>query len=299
MQIKSITPHLALLGTNLAWAIAYPMYHMVLPNYIDPLSILTATLIISALFSLIPLLWEPHEKVERHDIISLIGASLLIAVIRKGLLIFALSKTNPIDGSIISTFTPIVVLIISIIVGVERFNIKKATGLLLGLGGAMGVILTSSQSGGSHSSDVVKGNIMVLCCAIISAVYMVWFKSLLKRYSPNTIMKWLFCIAAIVVTPFGLKPLLATNFNAMPTHIIWAVAYVMVVPTYLPNLLLNYALEYVPPTVSGTYTYIQPIIAGAITMSLGIGTPQWETIAFALLIFIGVGIVIRSYEKKS
>ncbi len=297
MQIKSFTPHLALLGTNLAWAIAYPMYHMVLPHYIHPLSILTATLIISALFSLIPLLWEPYERVDRHDIISLIGASLLIAVIRKGLLIYALSKTNPIDGSIISTFTPIVVLIISIIVGIERFNIKKATGLLLGLGGAVGVILTSSEGASSNSGDVVKGNIMVLCCAIISAIYMVWFKSLLKRYSPNTIMRWVFCIAAIVVTPFGIKPLIATNWGAMPTHIIWAVAYVMVIPTYLPNLLLNYALEFVPPTVSGTYTYIQPIIAGAITMALGIGSPELATVAFAVLIFLGVGIVIRSYDS--
>ncbi len=297
MQLKSFTPHLALLGTNLAWALAYPMYHLVLPNYITPISILTATLIISSFFSLVPMLWEPYERVDRHDIVSLIGAALLIAVIRKGLLIFALSKTNPIDGSIISTFTPIVVLIISIIVGVERFNIKKATGLLLGLGGAMGVILSSSEGGDAHSSNVIVGNIMVLCCAIISAIYMVWFKSLLKRYSPNTIMRWMFCIAAIVVTPFGIKPLLATDFAAMPTHIIWAVGYVMIVPTYLPNLLLNYALEFVPPTVSGTYTYIQPIIAGAVTMALGIGTPRWETIAFALLIFLGVGIVIRSYEK--
>ncbi|MFI3292157.1 MAG: DMT family transporter [Rikenellaceae bacterium] len=297
MQLKSITPHLALLGTNVAWGLAYPMYHMVLPNYIDPVSILTATLIISALISLLPMLWEPYERVERHDILSLIGAALLIAVIRKGLLIFALSKTNPIDGSIISTFTPIVVLIISIIVGVEHFNVKKAVGLLLGLGGALGVILTSSQSGDTHSHDVVVGNIMVLSCAIISAIYMVWFKSLLKRYSPNTVMRWMFCIAAIFVTPFGIKPLLATNFSAMPTHIIWAVAYVMIVPTYLPNLLLNYALESVPPTVSGTYTYIQPIIAGAITMILGFGAPQWETIAFAILIFLGVGIVIRSYDS--
>ncbi len=295
MQLKKYTPHLALLGTNLAWAIAYPMYHMVLPNYVNPLAILTATLIISAFFSLVSLLWSPRERVARGDILALVGGALLIAVVRKGLLIYALSKTTPIDGSIISTFTPIVVLVISIVIGIERFSLNKIIGLLLGLGGAIGVILTSNH-GGAHSNTAFLGNVMVLGCAIISAIYMVWFKSLLKRYSPATVMRWMFCVSAIVVAPFGMKSLLATNFTAMPPHILIATAYVMIIPTYIPNLLLNYALKYVQPTVSGTYTYLQPIVATVVSVALHLDTPRWETMLFAVGIFIGVGIVIRSYD---
>ncbi len=298
MQLRKYTPHLALLATNLAWAIAYPMYHMVLPNYIKPLSILTATLIISAIFSLIPMLWEPHERVSKHDIPALIGAAILIAIIRKGLLIYALSLTSPIDGSIISTLTPIIVLMISIIVGIERFSLNKLTGLLLGLGGAVGVILTSG-SGVSHPKWEMLGNIMVLGCAFISAIYMIWFKSLLKRYSPNTVMRWMFCAAAIIITPFGLKPLMTTNFAAMPPHILAATAYVMFMPTYIPNLLQNYALQYVQPTMSSTFAYIQPIVAGGVSVALHLDSPRWETLLFAVVIFIGVGVVIRSYKPSA
>ncbi len=294
MQLKRYIPHLALLCTNLIWAIAYPLYHLVLGRYIQPISILTATLIVSALFSFIPLLWQPRERVKHEDIIALFGAAILIAVIRKGLLIFALSKTSPIDGSIISTFTPIVILIISIIIGIERFSISKVVGLLLGLGGAIGVILTSG-SGASHPSQELLGNVMVLGCAIISAIYMVWFKSLLKRYSPTTILRWMFCISAIIVTPFGIKPLISSDFSAMPPHIIAATLYLIIMPTYVPNLLQNYALKYVQPTVSGTFAYLQPIVAGGVSMALGIDTPEWETILFTLLIFLGVGVVVRSY----
>ncbi len=297
MQLKKYTPHLALLITNLAWAVAYPMYHMVLPNHIQPLAILTATLIISALFSLLPLMWEPYERVDNRDILALVGAALLIAVIRKGLLIYALSMTSPIDGSIISTLTPIVVLMISIIVGIERFSLNKLLGLLLGLGGALGVILTSG-GGSSHPKMEMVGNIMVLCCAFISAIYMVWFKSLLKRYSPNTVMRWMFCVAAIAVTPFGIKDLMATNFAAMPPHIFAATLYVMIMPTYIPNLLQNYALQYVQPTVSSTFAYIQPVVAGGVSILLHLDTPRWETLIFTALIFTGVWIVIRSYKTK-
>ncbi len=296
MQIKKYTPHLALLCSNLVWAVAYPLYHMVLGHYIRPISILTATLILSALFSFVPLLWQRGERVRREDIFAFVGAAVLIAIVRKGLLISALSKTSPIDGSIISTFTPIVILTISIIVGIEKFSLSKTVGLLLGLCGAVGVIVTS-EGASSHPSQEILGNIMVLGCAIISAIYMVWFKSLLKRYSPATVLRWMFCISALLITPFGIKPLVSTNFAAMPTHILLAVLYLMIMPTYIPNLLQNYALKYVQPTVSGTFAYIQPVVATALSVTLGIDTPEWETVIFAMLIFVGVGVVLRSYRS--
>ncbi len=279
------------------WGMAYPMYHITLSYGVDPLAILSATMIASAIFSFIPLLWEPFERIRRSDILILACAALLIAIIRKGLLIYALSLTSPIDGSIISTLTPIIVLLLSIIIGIECFGLNKLLGLLLGLGGAVGVILTSS-SAVSHPRMALAGNIMVLCCAVISAIYMVWFKSLAQRYAPNTIMMWMFCIAAIILTPFGIKPMMDTDLTSMPPHILLALLYLVIIPTYLPNLLLNYALKYVQPTVSGTFTYIQPIVAGAVSMALFIDTPRISTILFALLIFLGVGIVIRSYKSQ-
>lgn len=273
------------------------MYHLVLNKYIEPISILTATLIVSAIFSFVPLLWEKRERVHGDDVVALIGAAILIAVIRKGLLIFALSKTSPIDGSIISTFTPIVVLVISIIIGMERFTISKFAGLMLGLCGAIGVILTSGGDA-THPTQEMLGNVMVLGCAVISAVYMVWFKSLVKKYSPVTILRYLFCISAIVVTPFGAKSLVHTDFSAMPTHIFMAVLYLIIMPTYIPNLLQNYALKYVQPTVSGTFAYLQPVVAGAVSVYIGVESPEWETLLFAALIFVGVGVVVRSYANK-
>ncbi len=298
MQLQKYTPHLALLLTNIIWGMAYPLYHIVLSHKVDPLSILTATMIFSALFSLIPLLWERREKIERRDIFALVCAALLIAVIRKGLLIYSLSLTSPIDGSIISTLAPIIVLLISVIIGIERFNMSKITGLILGLSGAVGVILTST-SAVNQPHMALAGNIMVLCCAIISAIYMVWFKSLLKRYSPNTVMRWMFCTAAIILTPFGWKPMLEVDLSSLPPHILLALIYLILIPTYLPNLMLNYALQYVSPTISGTYIYIQPLVAGVVSMFLHIDTPRLITFGFAGLIFLGVGVVISSYKTST
>lgn len=295
MQLQKYTPHLALIATNVIWGLTYPLYHITLSRtHITPLYILTATMIVSALMSLVPLLWEPYERVRREDVISILAGSIMIAVLRKGIFIYSLSLTTPIEGSIISTLTPIIVLVISIVIGIERFSMSKLMGLILGLGGAIGVIITSSTASMGHSSTALLGNIIVLCCATISAIYMVWFKSLLKRYSPSTIMRWMFCTAAILITPFGAKSLLTTPLHTLSPHILLALAYLIIMPTYLPNLLLNYGLKYVQPTVSGTYTYLQPLLAGAFSILLHIDTPHIITLLFAALIFIGVGVVIKS-----
>ena len=78
--MNRLKPHLALLVCNVLWAMDYPFYNIVLPHYVHPMAMVSASLVATALFSLVPLLWQKAEKVERADIRKLIGAALLIGV---------------------------------------------------------------------------------------------------------------------------------------------------------------------------------------------------------------------------
>ncbi len=82
-----------------------------------------------------PLLWQKAEKVARADIRKLIGAALLIGVLRKVFIMYGLSMTSPIDGSIIDTIVPLLVLLLSVLLGMDRFTRLKITGLVLGMAG--------------------------------------------------------------------------------------------------------------------------------------------------------------------
>ncbi len=105
----------------------------------------------------------------------MIGAALLIGVIRKVLLMYGLSRTSPIDGSIIDTITPLLVLLISVVLGIDKFTRLKIAGLVLGMAGAVGVVLLGASGGHTHSGLV--GNLMIAGCALATSCYMVWFKS--------------------------------------------------------------------------------------------------------------------------
>ena len=293
-RMNRLKPHLALLTCNVVWALDYPFYNIVLPYYVHPMAMISASLIATALLSLIPLLWERAERVERADIRRLIGAALLIGVLRKVFIMYGLSMTSPIDGSIIDTIVPLLVLLLSVLLGMDRFTKLKIAGLVLGMAGAVAVVLAGASS--SHQHSHLWGNVMILLCACVTSLYMVWFKRLIAKYRITTVLRWLYCVAAVVALPFGLKEIVHTDYAAIAKHALFPTLFVLTVPTYLPNLMLNYALKSVPATVSSIYTYLQPVLAIAISVGMGLDKLHADTVIFALVIFVGVGLVLRSYS---
>ena len=294
---KYILSHIALIFCNVVWACDYPFYNLVLGRYITPMAMVSASLVIAAIFSLTPLLWEKPEKVESSDRIKLFGAAMLMGIARKMCMMFGLAQTSPIDGSIISTSTPLIVLFLSVIVGIEKLSKIKIIGLLLGLTGAIAIIISSNHN--SHAHSTIEGNILILTSACVSAAYMVWFKKLVGKYRISTLLRWIYCSSAIIMLPIGAHDIIDTDFAVMDTKIILATLFVLIVPTYLPNLLLNYSLRFVAPTVTSVYSYLQPIVAISLSVVMGLDRPHSDTLLFALVIFAGVGLVIWSNKKPS
>lgn len=291
---KTLSAHIALIFCNIVWACDYPFYNLVLGRYISPLAMVSASLVIAALLSLLPLLWEKAERVESADRLKIFGAAMLMGIGRKLCMMFGLASTSPIDGSVISTTTPLLVLLLSVIVGLERFTKTKATGLLLGMGGAIAIIATSNF--GSHGQSTIFGNSLIFCSACISAAYMVWFKRIIGKYRITTILRWIYCSSAIIMLPIGAHDIIATDISAMDTKIILASLFVLIVPTYLPNLLLNYSLKFVAPTITSIYSYLQPIVAISLSVAMGLDKLHIDTILFTFIIFIGIGMAVRSKE---
>ena len=282
--MNRLKPHLALLLCNVLWAMDYPFYNYVLPRYIHPMALVSASLVATALLSLVPLLWQKAEKVGWADGRKLIGAGLLIGVLRKVFIMYGLSMTSPIDGSIIDTIVPLLVLALSVVLGTVRFTKLKVAGLVLGMA--------------AHAHSHLWGNVMIFLCACVTSLYMVWFKRLIAKYRITTVLRWVYCAAAVMALPIGIGPIVHTDFAAIARHALFPALFVLIVPTYLPNLMLNYALKTVPATVSSIYTYLQPVLAIAISIGMGLDKLHADTVIFALVIFAGVGLVLRSYTVK-
>lgn len=295
-MLKTRNAYIALIFCNIVWACDYPFYNLVLGKYISPMAMVTASLIIAALFSLVPLMWERPESVAPQDRAKILGAALLMGVARKLCMMFGLAETSPIDGSIIGTTTPLLVLLLSVVVGVDHFTTKKVLGLALGMMGTLAIILTSNS--GVHTQSSVWGNLLIFVSSCVSASYMVLCKRLVGKYRVTTVLRWIYCASAFVILPFGVDDVLTIDFSAMDTKILLASLFVLFVPTYLPNLLLNYSLRSVAPTASSIYAYIQPVVAVAMSVAMRLDKLHPDTLLFAVVIFAGVALVLNSYRQS-
>ena len=296
-MMKTRNAYIALIFCNIVWACDYPFYNLVLGRYISPMAMVTASLIIAALFSLVPMLWEKGERVAPQDRLKILGAALLMGVARKLCMMFGLAETSPIDGSIIGTVTPLLVLLLSVVVGVDSFTTKKVLGLALGMAGTLAIILTSNS--GVHTQSSVWGNVLIFVSSCVSASYMVLCKRLVGKYRVTTVLRWIYCASAFVILPFGIDDVCTIDFSDMNTKILLASLFVLFVPTYLPNLLLNYSLRSVAPTASSIYAYIQPVVAVGLSVAMRLDKLHPDTLLFALVIFLGVALVLSSYRQSS
>lgn len=296
-MLKARTAYIALICCNIIWACDYPFYNLVLGRYISPMAMVTASLVIAALFSLVPMLWETRERVAPRDRLKILGAAMLMGVARKLCMMFGLANTSAIDGSIIGTTTPLLVLVLSVIVGVDRFTKMKFLGLMLGMAGTLAIILSSGSA--THTQSSLWGNMLIFISSCVSASYMVLCKRLVGKYRVTTVLRWIYCASAFVMLPIGIDDMLTIDFSGMDTKILFASLFVLIVPTYLPNLLLNYSLRATSPTESSIYAYIQPVVAVGLSVAMKLDKLHPDTLLFALIIFIGVGMVIGAYRNTS
>ncbi len=291
-----VKAHLGLILSYVIWAVNYPLYKVIMPHYISPYAMTMLVVGVAALLAFASMLFVPIEPVRRQDILKLVAAAALMGIAKKLFLMVGIQHTSPIDASIIATLGPILVLVISVMFLVDRFTPMKVLGMALGLAGALVVIL--SGSGMQAPSDKLGGDAVVLLAIVASSFSMVWLKELIMRYKPVTLLRWIYPVAAVMMLPIGLGPLLRTDFSAMPAHVAWIVAYVAVVPTFGPNYLLIYSLHYVKPTISSIYFYLEPVIATAISVAMHMDTLSWDRALASLAVFAGVLLVVLSYKNR-
>lgn len=296
---SKIKPHLALLGCNCIWGISYPIYTYILPRHIEVEPLLTITLVVTGIMSIATLgfdSWRGEKPVERRDMSLLIVAGLIVVLLRKFFLMSGLSMTNPIDGSVIAALGPIMVLVLSVIVGQDSFNSRKIAGVALGLVGV--VVMLTSNSSHQNASNILLGNVLVLLCALCTAIYIVWFKKVVAKYSTMTILRWIMGTAAVVMFPIGIKSVVEVDYSSFSLKIWLLLAYAAIMPTLLPNYLLMWALKQVKPAISSIYMYVQPVVATIISIIFGIGTLGWTKAFAGLVVFVGVLLVVGSYSQK-
>lgn len=249
--------HLALLGANIIYGANFLIAKGIMPEKMQPSALVLLRIIGASLMFWIVKQFV-KEKVERKDFKLLILCGFLGISTNMLLFFHGLSLTSPIDASIIMTTTPVIVLILSALILKEKITKNKFIGIAIGAIGAFLLVWFGKKSGGTSS---LLGNLFIFLNACSYAFYLVLVKPLMIKYKAITVMSWVFLFGFFFVFPFGIEDLLTTNFSAFTTNTYFAIAFVIIGTTFLTYLFNIYALNYVSPSVNGSFIYLQPVLS--------------------------------------
>jgi drug/metabolite transporter (DMT)-like permease len=286
--------HIVLIAANLIYGLNFSIAKSVMPGFIKPLALVSLRSVITASLFWVTSLFLPREKVEKRDLLYIFGCSFLGVVINQVLFLKGLDMTTPINSSIILAINPVAVFVFAAIILKEKISLVRGGGLAVGLAGIMLLILHEGRP--DLSSRTFIGNVYTLINTLSWALFTVVIKRMLEKYTPVTVMKWVFFFGMFTNIPLGYSQLTATDWHAITPSAWMAIGFVVVCATFLGYLLLIYGLRRLSPTIVSSYTYSQPVIAAVVATMIGQDSIKLADVTSAVLIFTGVFMVSRQQK---
>ena len=261
---------------------------------ISPIAIFTLrSLGAGALFWILSL-FLPKEKVETRDLPKIFLAAFLGYFVTQLTFLVAIPEITPMHCSIISSLSPIYTMFIAALVLKEPITFRKAGGVLLSLSGILFLIFNNTGNAGGGMESSIFGIVLMIINGFAFSLYLGAFRPLIARYSIITFMKWIFLFSALMSLPLSLKEIATLQWNTIPQVQLWELAFLIICATCICYFLIPLGQKRIRPTLVSMYSYVQPIIATAISIIAGMEMLSWQKILAALMVFAGVFVVSQS-----
>ena len=289
--------HFAVLTVYIIFGVNPNCSKAVVPEYITPEAYTALRLVVGAAGFWLISLFTPSEKVAKRDMwmivfgaVSLYGTLWAFAE--------AMRFISPTYVSLVSAMSPLVVMLMAAVFLKEPITTRKAMGVFFGIAGALMMILFSLH-GDAHYSNI--GALLCFVNILFYATYLLITRAISPKYSPVTMMKWMFLFSAVLSLPLAIptvkdSPILMGSAPAMAYVNMGIVA---LFATVLAYYLLPVALRYLRPTTVSMYSNLQPIITAALAIAVGQDIFTWNKPIALVLVIFGVFLVTTSRAKDS
>lgn len=277
------------------YGVSFTIAKDVMPLYIKPFGFIVLRASGAMILFWLISLSVPKEKIISNDFIRIFfmgffGVALNMLTFFKGL-----SLTTPINGAVIMTSTPIIVLLFSFIILRDKITTRKVLGILLGMIGAIALI-TYGPKAEYNAPNIKWGNFLVFINAASYGLYLIIAKPLLQKYHPFHLIKWMYLMGFLMVLPFGIQEVLQANWHSMPVMALTKIGFIVVFTTFLTYLFNIMALRHLKATTLSVFLYLQPLVATIYAIFVGSDTLTAIKLLASSLIFLGVYLV--SFRKR-
>lgn len=291
MSKEVVRGHFALGGANVMWGLMSPVAKAVMMGgLITPLIVTQFRIFGAMILFWVYSMFKPKEKVAKKDLLKLFGASLLAIVFNQGSFVFGVGLSSPVNASIIATSMPLWALLLSALYLKESITGMKVLGIGMGATGALMLVL-GGGAGMAQNENHIWGDLLVLFAQLSYASYIVLYKNFVSKYSTVTIMKWMFTFASICMLPFAFFSFPSVEWSAVSMQDYSGLFFVVFCGTFLSYIFVTMGQKVLRPTVTGTYNYVQPVVASIAAICWGLDSFSFLKLFSVVLIFFGVYFV--------
>lgn len=283
---------MAAVGESTIYGLNHTIAKGVMPEYIKPFGFIFLRVAGATMLFWLISLWFPKEKVAKSDWPRLLASAFFGMVLNMLFFFKGLSLSTPINSSVIVTITPILVLLLSSYLLREKITWLKVSGIILGLSGALMLVLFSAETG-KDAPNIPLGNLMFIVNAVSFGIYLILVKPLTSKYHPVTLMKWIFLTAFIINFPITFSDFTEVEWQVLPQEAVWSIVFVVLGTTFLTYLLNIFAIKHLSASTLSSFIYLQPLIAIIFAIIAGVDKLTPLKLAAGFLVFLGVYLVTK------
>lgn len=285
---------LAAIGATVIYGLNHTIAKGVMPTHIRPFGFIFLRVSGAAILFWCISFLGPKEKIAGRDWGRLIFCAILGMSINMLAFFKGLELSTPINSSVLVTITPIIVVILSAVFINEKITWLKGSGIVIGLMGALGLILFGAEIR-QGAPNIPLGNALFVLNSTAYGAYLIFVKTLIQKYHPFTLMKWLFTIGTVINLPIAFPDLMQVQWDQLPLDAIGAILFVVICTTFLTYLFNIFALTQLKASTVSAFVYIQPLIG--ILFALLMEKDDLTIVKIIATIFVLVGVYLASRKS--
>ena len=242
-------------------------------------------------------IWQQRQLIIKHFWKIFILAVLSISSFNS-LAYISLQYTTATNATLLNSFIPIFILIITGVFFKEKISNKQILGVFVSLLGVI-VILTRFDQQVIANLEINKGDLWMLLAALDWALYSI----LLQYLRPKNLDSMPFLGTMMIIGTIVLMPVLIINpFNEQPitwnSEMIKALAYIAIFPSIVSYLAWNYGMQKIGASIGGQFIHLMPIF-GALMAVVFLGESiQLYHLIGGICIALGLWLSIQQHKKN-
>ena len=180
----------------------------------------------------------------------------------------AVTRTTVANSALIFAFTPVVVALLTSVLGHERIHAMRWLGALVSL---IGIYLVVGAAAGSAGATML-GNALAAGAMVCWAAYTVGARPLLVRRSALTVTGYSMALGSILYLPLAWSGLRDLRWQAVPVSAWAAMALSALLALFVAYVIWYTAVQTIGSTRTSMYSNITPLVAMGVA-AIWLGEP--------------------------